>query len=750
MYAVNAIIDGINYDLTDNTATVIAHDYGYTGSILIPDTVSYDGTNYCVRSVGESAFLFCVDLTSITLSESVTSIGENAFYGCSSLTSVTIPESLMSIGENAFFECSNLTTITIPGSLVSIGRSAFGGCSSLTSVVWNAISCPTPNYYANSPFYDIRENITSFTLGDNVTTIPDYLCVEMLNLTSISIPNSVTSIGDGAFNGCSSLTSIIIPESVMHIGSSAFNMCSNLTSIVWNYSSQDFVDYPFVGAYNVTSFTIGDNVVTIPNGLCFEMYNLSSITIPNSVTSIGNGAFKGCSSLTSITIPESVTSIGDWAFEESALTSVTFLGEVPPTIGKDAFAGKDLEEINIPCGTLSAYQGVLGSYNYNIKEPDPDHEVNVNAGSGWITWVQKNGCKNHVEFFVTPASGYSFIGWSDGVTDPYREFDVTQDTTLTAMFALCYSGRCGENLTWEYSDGVLTIQGDGEMDDYAGLAFRDSIYVLNLPNGMTSIIKEAFAGFTHLASVIIPNSVTSIGRYAFADCTNLGSITIGSSVVSIGEGAFAGCTMLYNLICYAVEPPAAHTNSFANYNVFLNVPCNNLMAYQTDVVFGSFKYIQCIGAEETNATTSTVTSTETDATFSWPITTNAEIYLLTITKNGAVCCTLTFNANGQLMNIAFAPSRDGAVHAPAAEQTTTGYKFTVTGLETGVTYNYTIIAKDASNSEVANYSGSFVTKDATGFDSIHGEATITKIISNGHLLIHRDGKTYNAQGMRVE
>ena len=61
---------------------------GYSGNVVIPNQVSYDGNTY-----------------------SVTAIGEYAFYGCSGLTAVTIPNSVTSIEGLAFFGCSGLLTV---------------------------------------------------------------------------------------------------------------------------------------------------------------------------------------------------------------------------------------------------------------------------------------------------------------------------------------------------------------------------------------------------------------------------------------------------------------------------------------------------------------------------------------------------------------------------------------------------------------------------------------------------------------
>jgi len=170
--------------------------------------------------------------TSITLKEGTVGIASYAFSDCSDLTSVTIPNSVTSIGSNAFYGCSGLTSVTIPNSVTSIGDHAFYDCSGLTSITWNAKNCSASSSYSYSPFYDIRTQITEFIIGDDVTSIPSYMCYEMSNLKSINIPNSVTSIGDYAFEDCSGLTSVTIGNSVTSISSGAFYDCSGMEKVI--------------------------------------------------------------------------------------------------------------------------------------------------------------------------------------------------------------------------------------------------------------------------------------------------------------------------------------------------------------------------------------------------------------------------------------------------------------------------------------------------------------------------------------
>ena len=91
--AYDAEIDGVYYNFFGNEASVTYKDTNYnsySGDIVIPKSVSYNGTTYSVTGIGEWAFKGCSGLTSVTIPEGVTSIGERAFVGCSGLSSVSL------------------------------------------------------------------------------------------------------------------------------------------------------------------------------------------------------------------------------------------------------------------------------------------------------------------------------------------------------------------------------------------------------------------------------------------------------------------------------------------------------------------------------------------------------------------------------------------------------------------------------------------------------------------------------------
>ena len=350
----------------------------YSGDVVIPKTVEYEGKTYSVTSIGRYAFEGCSSLSSVTIPNSVvsiefrafegcsgltsvaipnsvTSIDYGVFYGCSSLTSVTIPNSVISIDDVAFYGCSSLTSVTIPNSVISIGSIAFKGCSGLTSVtIPNSVTSIGSDAFGNC------SSLTSVTIGNGVTSIDYGVFICCSSLTSVTIPNNVTSIGNSAFFGCSSLTSMIIPNSVTSIGGNAFSGCSSLTSVTIPNSVTTIGGSAFSGCSSLTSLTIPNSVTSIGGSTFLDCRGLTSVDIPNSVISIGDDAFRGCGGLTSVTIPNSVTSISQGAFYGCfSLTSVTIPNSVT-SIGYRAFSGcSGLTSVIIPNSVTSIDLGVF-------------------------------------------------------------------------------------------------------------------------------------------------------------------------------------------------------------------------------------------------------------------------------------------------------------------------------------------------------------------------------------------------------
>ena len=195
----------------------------------------------------------------------VTTIG-NAAFRDSSVTSVTIPASVTEIGANAFAGCTNLTSVNYAGDwsnlTIQSGNPAvedaakdaaneqlfdFKFILNNTAVIvirykGTAADVTIPSRYKGKPVTAIdhaaffNSAVTSVTIPDSVTSIPDDAFSHCSQLTNISIPNSVTFIGFSAFNSCTSLKSITLPSSLSTIGNLAFDGCPSSMTVTYSGS----------------------------------------------------------------------------------------------------------------------------------------------------------------------------------------------------------------------------------------------------------------------------------------------------------------------------------------------------------------------------------------------------------------------------------------------------------------------------------------------------------------------------------
>lgn len=365
------------YDTTNKTASVkIYSSTEYSGDIVIPKKVKYNGETYSVTSIGDIAFCKCSSLTSITIPNSVTTIGSEAFICCWSLTSITIPNSVTNIGSTLFIGCSSLVSI-----VVEEGNTKYDsreGCNAIIETSTNTLisGCkktviPTSVTCIGNHSFSGCSNLTTITIPSSVTCIGDGAFGDCSGLTSIIIPNSVTSIGNEAFSFCRSLALITLPNGLTSIGNMAFVECSSLTSITIPNSVTSIGDNAFLYCSNLTSVTIPNGVISIGASAFGYCWRLTSLTIPNSVNSIGERVFSGCSSLTSIALPASVTTIGYSAFEDcKSLTDVTNYATTPQSITPDVFTSYGT--LHVPAGCKSAYQAADGWKNFTIVEMEPE------------------------------------------------------------------------------------------------------------------------------------------------------------------------------------------------------------------------------------------------------------------------------------------------------------------------------------------------------------------------------------------
>ena len=586
-------------------------------SISIPDTVT---------SIGDSAFYKCSSLTGLTIPEGVTHIGASAFRSCTSLADVTVADSVISIGSLAFADCTNLTGIALPGGLRTLGSNPFKGCTQITS-------------------FTISESNSSFCSVDGV--LFNKACTRLLAVPggisgSYSIPDGVTSIDSYAFSGCSSLTGVTIPDSVTSIGSYAFSGCSSLTGVTIPSGVTRIGSYAFSGCSSLTGVTILDGV-----------------------KGIDSYAFSGCSSLTSIIIPSSVTSIYGYAFGDcGSLTSVTFSGDAP-TIYDPAFKNVTAT-VYYPAdnstwtGIPTAYGGTLtwktygtvasGTCGDNLTWELTDYGVLTISGTGamydypsrnapWyanrssiqkivldsrLTYIGErafDGCSNltdvtipesvtgigsfafafcHGLTGITLPSGLTTLGSNPfgycnlltSITIPetnasFRSVDGVLFNKACTEILSVPSGKSGSYSIPESVTGIGSnaFAGCKNLTDViipegvtsianAAFYYCSGLAGITIPEGVTSISTAVFEGCSGLTGITIPERVTSIGSYAFSGCSSLTSITIPGSVTSIDRYAFGDCSSLTS-ITFSGDAPTISSSAFNNVTATVYYPNGN-------------------------------------------------------------------------------------------------------------------------------------------------------------------------------
>lgn len=457
----NIKVDDLTYIIDENNTVMVVGPAWYSGDLIIPNQVTYNGETYSVTSVADDAFINSFGVTSITIPSSITYIGSYAFQDCESLTSVyitdldawckinfgfaaipdyhlflngteikdlVIPNSITSIKYGAFRCCSGLTSVTIPNSVTNKGNSAFEYCSGLTTITSEILN----------PFEinDVFSNYVTATLivppgkkaayqntagWDKFTNIEeaDELGYEFDSdgvRFKIGENNTVSVVAiNGKYFG-----DVVIPSqvefnggnyTVTSIATSAFEGCTDLTSVSIPSSVTVIGASAFEACIGLKAIEIPNGVTTIENGAFYYCTGLKTVDIPNGVTSIGEGAFSQCSGLTSLTIPSTVTSIDTNAFFKcSNLNKITSGIENPFVINQNVFpSGVYVNAtLYVPAGTKSTYKATSGWKKFeNMVEITKCAKPTISYSNGKISF----SCETAgVEYHYTISNNNSSTG----------------------------------------------------------------------------------------------------------------------------------------------------------------------------------------------------------------------------------------------------------------------------------------------------------------------------------------------------
>ena len=569
-YSVN--IDGTTVSLTGHVDGTAA-----SGTLEIPESVSYGGTDYAVTLIADNAFSHCSNLTGeLVIPNTVIEVGYAAFQGCG-FSGLRLGNSLRIIGNSAFNMGAGVSfgELILPASLVSIGSLSFSGFNGILHIHSNIASIGQGAFYgcafdafevdAGNPRYTAKDGVLfsrqldtimaypaaalamSYDIPPTVKRIEAYTFSQCLNLTSIDIPNSVTAIGAYAFAWCSNITEFCIPESVVEVYKSSFFSTS------WMENQTSNVVY-------LDGWCIGRNG---------PAYLTGELVIEEGTKGIAGGAFSVCTGLTSVTFPSSLRIIGASAF--NACTGLS--GELILPDGLE----------NIAAAAFNSCTGLTG----NLVLPAALKSVGGNA------------------FYNCP-------GFTGDLVIPN-----SVETIYNRAFQTC-TGFDGQLIL----GNSLTSIGDyafSNCNNLKGLSFGDSV---------KDIGYAAFAncsGFT--GELLFPNSVTEIGAFAFFGCEGFtgdlaipslltiiregifsggnagfnGNLLIPKSVKEIHDQAFYGCSQLQSITVYCETPPVIikdwpEEEEGPFYGIEKSIPvyvqCNSSNEYQSSSYWDEFTNYQ--------------------------------------------------------------------------------------------------------------------------------------------------------------
>ena len=265
-------VDGLKYYLYPDThEAAVDNGNTWSGELVLPSAISYDGETYTVSGMGHMAFYGCKELTKVTIPKTIdhvvhhTMSGENGavsdeymnpFVGCTALESIEVDgenPNMKSVGGVLFSKDGTrlycypaglkAEKYVVPEDVTWIGGDAFTYNEYVVSV-----ELPAAVTYIGGGAFTYCKGLEKVSLPDNLTQLRGHTFRDCSSLKSIEIPAGVSTLGEQAFSGCTSLSVIDLPESAQTIGSFAFQNCTlDALVIRGQLDSQSTVPYLFHG-----------------------------------------------------------------------------------------------------------------------------------------------------------------------------------------------------------------------------------------------------------------------------------------------------------------------------------------------------------------------------------------------------------------------------------------------------------------------------------------------------------------------
>ena len=566
--------------------------YSGDGKTLLSYPTAKAYSSYPVASgtetIGEYAF-FHSKVQTVFLPDTVSTIGDYAFYYAGELSSINFPTALTSIGDSAFFACQSLTAVDIPATITQIGPSAWAACTSLPAIT---VAAENPNYTAVDgvlytkdmtvlKVYPYAKSGVTFTVPDSVVELEAY-AFAYTGMQSIDGCANLRAIGDSAFYSCTALKSLPDAPKLETIGERAFYSCKALTSLSFPDSMRSIGEYAFAwctavktfdsgnglqetGKYSVyyctalTTVRLGSGMKTIGEYAFYKCSRLANVDFGTSVREIGSCAFGGCSKITEIVLPDSVELVESAAFNSCSTAKTLVLSQNLREIGARAFMGlKGISTLTIPDSVQkignSAFNGLSNLLELHLSAKTQEYGSGVFSSASKLPRVElPEGMTAVPEEMFSSCNALTEVVIPSTVTriekGAFRSCKKLGNTELPA--GLTYIGESAFYYAAMTSvtlpAGVTEI---GERSFYNISALTE----FNFSESLKTIGDFAFYGCGKLTRIVLPDSVESIGTSAFNRCSSLQEVVFGKGLASIGSMCFNYCHKLERFVVDEANP----------------------------------------------------------------------------------------------------------------------------------------------------------------------------------------------------
>ena len=450
------------------------------GTLIIPDSVVYNGVMYPVTSIGYEAFHHSYYIDTLILPNTITEIKQEAFSACSNLASVAIPNSVTTLGWCSFAACHNLSDLTIGESVTTIGQQAFDADTSLVSVI-----IPNSVVSIGSAAFSQCYNLRTLVFGSSVLSIGYATFTYCPKLdTLIFLSEIAPSYGGGFYGGTPDTLNIIIPCGSYHAYSSIFGTQHNYTVPTVGLTMTVSSEQPQWG----TAFVVKDldsNVVRCDSSVVIKAmsnYGYHFNQWSNGSTNIQDTLFIARDSSISASFAKNQYQLIVQSFNTSLGTvagsgSYDYLDTIVVTA--TATAPHYFFERWSDGSTESSHSVVITRDMMLIAYFAIDtHTVTVQADS--ITYGSVSGSGRYTYGTVAtltaaPYSGYQFSHWSNGATyNPYI-FAVVSDMVLTAYFIA--EGEPYQDTIYVYDTVYIQVHDTTYVTDTMWLSVHDTLYL---------------------------------------------------------------------------------------------------------------------------------------------------------------------------------------------------------------------------------------------------------------------------------